>query len=193
MTLIRRAKRQHHLLAQFLKHWKRDLLSLREYCQVKLNRTRPTISVGDVIIVGDDNTKQSFWKLARVVELLTGQDGIAWAALINVVGHLRSWKEAPVIWFQLKLMLAVMRGQRHQPQKLDEVESTQVPEPWVVLEEMRQCWEKLSGELGLIVCSFEQLMFASQVIKQGECVRTSNFLVVGTVLIQSTHYQAIIL
>jgi len=90
MTLIRRAKRQHHLLAQFLKHWKRDLLSLREYCQVKLNRTRPTISVGDVIIVGDDNTKQSFWKLARVVELLTGQDGIAWAALINVVGHLRS-------------------------------------------------------------------------------------------------------
>ena len=32
----------------------------------------------------DDNTKRLFWKLARVVEMLTRQDGIARAALINV-------------------------------------------------------------------------------------------------------------
>jgi len=60
------------------------LLSLRENRQAKLNRTGPKISVGDVVIVRDDNTKRLFWRLAKVVELLVGKDGIARAALVNV-------------------------------------------------------------------------------------------------------------
>ena len=60
------------------------MLSLRENCQAKLNRTGPKISVGDVVIVRDDNTKRLFWRLAKVVELLVGKDGIARATLVNV-------------------------------------------------------------------------------------------------------------
>jgi len=85
ITLTRRAKKQRHLLDQFLKHWKKSyLLNLREHRQVKLKKTGPTISVGDVVIVRDDNAKRLFWKLARVVELLPGPDRITRAALINV-------------------------------------------------------------------------------------------------------------
>ena len=59
-------------------------MSLREHRKVKLKRTGPTIKVGDVVIVKDDNVKQLFWKLTMIVELLKGKDGITRATLINV-------------------------------------------------------------------------------------------------------------
>ena len=40
--------------------------------------------VDDVVILKDDNIKRIFWKLAKVIELLRGSDGVARAPLINV-------------------------------------------------------------------------------------------------------------
>ena len=42
------------------------------------------MKVGDVVILKDDNIKRIFWKLAKVIELLSGSDGVARAAFINV-------------------------------------------------------------------------------------------------------------
>ena len=85
-SLTRRAKNHGHILEQFLGHWKRDYIpfELREHRQAKLKKNGPTIKIGDVVIVKDDNTKRLFWKLGKVVELLKGKDGIARAALINI-------------------------------------------------------------------------------------------------------------
>ena len=84
-SLTKRAKNQRHLLTQLTNCWRKDyLLSLREYRAVKGNSQGPSIRIGDIVIVKDDNTKRIFWKMARVVELLKGSDGVARAALINV-------------------------------------------------------------------------------------------------------------
>ena len=84
-SLTKRAKNQRHLLTQLTNCWHKDyLLSLREYRAVKGNSQRPSVRIGDIVIVKDDNTKRIFWKMARVVELLKGSDGVARAALINV-------------------------------------------------------------------------------------------------------------
>ena len=84
-SLTKRAKNQRHLLTQLTNCWCKDyLLSLCEYRAVKGNSQGPSVRIGDIVIVKDDNIKRIFWKMARVVELLKGSDGVARAALINV-------------------------------------------------------------------------------------------------------------
>jgi hypothetical protein len=52
-------------------------LSLRERSRVNANRQNiAAISVGDIMIIMNEKTKQQFWKLARVEDLLPGQDGV---------------------------------------------------------------------------------------------------------------------
>ena len=41
------------------------------------------ITVGDIVIVQNDKTKQNFWKLAKVEELMPGEDGVVRAAVIK--------------------------------------------------------------------------------------------------------------
>ena len=84
-TLTRRAKNHQRILNQLVSRWRKEyLLSLREYRGVQLKRQGPSIKVGDVVILKDENTVRNFWKLAKVIELLEGADGIPRAALINV-------------------------------------------------------------------------------------------------------------
>ncbi len=44
---------------------------------------QPEIAVGDIVIVQNDKTKRNFWKLAKVEELLPGEDGVVRAAVIK--------------------------------------------------------------------------------------------------------------
>ena len=84
-TLTRRAKNHQRILNQLVSRWRKEyLLSLREYRGVQLKHQGPSIKVGDVVILKDENTVRNFWKLAKVIELLEGADGIPRAALINV-------------------------------------------------------------------------------------------------------------
>ena len=46
--------------------------------------SRPQIKVGDVVLLLDDGTKRSFWKLAVVNELIQGNDDKVRAAVIKV-------------------------------------------------------------------------------------------------------------
>ncbi|XP_028400806.1 uncharacterized protein LOC114523939 [Dendronephthya gigantea] len=85
-SLTRRAKHHRRILEQFISRWRREyLLSLRENSQNLANsRNIAKIEVGDVVVMMNEKTKQQFWKLAKVVELLPGQDGIVRAARIKL-------------------------------------------------------------------------------------------------------------
>lgn len=39
----------------------------------KQNNEKPTLSIGDIVILKNDNAKRSFWKLSRIIEFLTGK------------------------------------------------------------------------------------------------------------------------
>ena len=43
------------------------------------------INVGDIVILKNDSEKRNFWKLAKILELFQGQDGVARAAKVQVV------------------------------------------------------------------------------------------------------------
>lgn len=76
-TLTKRAKHHQQLQHQFTKRWQHEyLLSLQERANErckKQNKESP-ISVGDIVIVKSDLKKRTFWKLAKVEELMPGRD-----------------------------------------------------------------------------------------------------------------------
>ena len=55
-----------------------------EAYKTKQVRKGPSISVGDVCILRNDQTKRVFWTLCRVSELLTGNEGNVRAAKVEV-------------------------------------------------------------------------------------------------------------
>jgi hypothetical protein len=71
------------LLENYARQWRTEYLqSLRENSNAKMNQ-QPEIAVGDIVIVQNDKTKRNFWKLAKVEELLPGEDGVVRAAVIK--------------------------------------------------------------------------------------------------------------
>ena len=68
-----------------MQRWRKEYLSsLMEAYKTKQVREGPSISVGDVCILKNDQTKRAFWKLCRVSELLTGNYGNVRAAKVEV-------------------------------------------------------------------------------------------------------------
>ena len=59
-------------------------MSLLEFRGAKLKGQGPSVKVCDIVILKDDSVKRIFWKLAEVIELLHGSDGVARDALVNV-------------------------------------------------------------------------------------------------------------
>lgn len=88
-TLTKRAKHHQRLLHQFTKRWQHEYgLSPREHANErckKQNKESP-IWVGDIVIVKADLKKRTFWKLAKVEELLPGRDGQIQSAMVKVAG-----------------------------------------------------------------------------------------------------------
>ena len=86
VSLTKRMKYHQKLLEQFTNRWRREyLLSLREHHSVKhRNSSIPHIKVGDVVLLHDESTKRSFWKLAVMNELIQGSDNKVRAAVIKV-------------------------------------------------------------------------------------------------------------
>lgn len=58
---------------------------MREHSYPKLkNNQESGIAVGDIVIVRDEKSNRNFWKLAKVVELLSGDDKVVRAAVIRI-------------------------------------------------------------------------------------------------------------
>ena len=75
-SLSKRARYHRKVLTHFIKKWQREyLLNLLEAHRPKGANKEPSINVGDVVLLRDEQTKRNFWKLCRVVELLESKDG----------------------------------------------------------------------------------------------------------------------
>lgn len=88
-SLTKQAKYQFQMLNEFVKQWRRDyLLGLREHTMGSVQRLNQrearNIKTGDIVVMKDDCTNRSWWKLARVTELMTGRDGLVQAAKVQV-------------------------------------------------------------------------------------------------------------
>ena len=73
-SLTKRAMYHRKLLDNFTKRWRNEyLLDLREVTTNKISKGQPHISVGDIVILKNENTKRCFWKTCKVVELIKGR------------------------------------------------------------------------------------------------------------------------
>ena len=73
-TLTKRLKYHRKLLSEFSKRWKNEYLpSLREILN-RNERNENIVSLGDIVIVKNEQTKRSFWKVAKVIELIPSRD-----------------------------------------------------------------------------------------------------------------------
>ena len=85
-SLTRRAKHHRKLLHEFTNQWRREyLLSILESARARSNKVKDVISVGDVVILKNENTKRLFWKLSKVEELIRSEDGVVRSAKIRVL------------------------------------------------------------------------------------------------------------
>lgn len=73
----RRVKHLNNVLNHFWRRWRQDyLLELRECHRYSRGKeSAATVNVGDIVLLYDDALQRTFWKLARVLELITGRDG----------------------------------------------------------------------------------------------------------------------
>jgi hypothetical protein len=87
-SLTKRAKYHQRVLNQFIKQWRTEyLLSLRESSKSIRPNSNVQIAVGDMVILRNDNTRCTFWKLAKVEMLLPSSDGTVRSAKVMVNGE----------------------------------------------------------------------------------------------------------
>ena len=87
-SLRKRARHHRNLIQQFTKQWRTEyLLGLREHSRAMARNSKTgNISIGDVVILRNDKTSRCFWKLAKVEQLLHGEDNLVRAAVVKVLG-----------------------------------------------------------------------------------------------------------
>jgi len=87
--VTRRIKHLNNVLNHFWKRWRTEYLSdLREVhahsARRSPNNKDPHISVGDIVVIKDEQLPRGQWKLGVVQSLLTGRDGQARAATVKL-------------------------------------------------------------------------------------------------------------
>ena len=85
--LTRRLRHLNVVLNQFWRRWREEyLLELRE--AHRYHGGRPSAvppSVGDVVLIEDEDQPRGMWKLARIQSLITGSDGRTRGAVVRVL------------------------------------------------------------------------------------------------------------
>ncbi|XP_011404755.1 PREDICTED: uncharacterized protein LOC105313216 [Amphimedon queenslandica] len=85
-ALTKRMKHLNSTLEQFWRRWTNEyLLELREahrYSKGSRNSSIPT--VGDIVLVHDEDKPRGFWKLSRIMELIVGSDGKIRGAIVRI-------------------------------------------------------------------------------------------------------------
>jgi len=85
-SITQRAQYQYQLLKNFVKQWQRDyLLSLRERAINHGSQKNLMIKEGDIVVLKEDCTARCLWKLAKIIELITGRDGRVRAAKVQLL------------------------------------------------------------------------------------------------------------
>ena len=71
----RRWRQVQHLAHVFWKGWLKQYLPELQKRQ-KWITERPNVSVGDIVLICEENMPRNLWPLARIVEVNTGCDGL---------------------------------------------------------------------------------------------------------------------
>ena len=83
LYLAKRWRRVQHLANIFWTRWRQEYLdSINK--RSKWTKPQRNISVNDIVLIVDDNAARNEWKLARVVEVLTSNDGLVRSAKLQL-------------------------------------------------------------------------------------------------------------
>lgn len=105
------------------------------HCQLKKKSHAPRISIGDVVVIHEDQPR-AMWKLGIVEELLIGADGQYRAAVLRVSGQGRAFKHLrrPVqklYPIEMAVVATEQNQKNHEPESEHDPNTTpaQNPEP----------------------------------------------------------------
>ena len=85
-ALTRRERYHRTLLKQFAKQWRSEYLtSLLETARATSGAESRVVDVGDMVILKSDQTSRSFWKVAKVEELIPGKDDVVRSARVCII------------------------------------------------------------------------------------------------------------
>ena len=89
VSVQRRAKHLNSVLNHFWRRWSKEyLLELREsHRHHHLGKSCSSISIGDIVIVHDQDHPRGFWKVAKVERMLLGKDGHVRGAVLTVASR----------------------------------------------------------------------------------------------------------
>lgn len=75
LYLRKRWRRVQHIANEFWSRWRKDYLqNLQPRC--KWNRPKRNLSVGDIVVLKDDDAPRNMWRLARVEETYPSEDNL---------------------------------------------------------------------------------------------------------------------
>ena len=78
----RRWKQVQYLADLFWRRWRREYLPLLQI-RTKWLRQSPNLSVGDTVILVEENAPRCHWSLGRIVEVFVGSDGLVRSAKVR--------------------------------------------------------------------------------------------------------------
>ncbi|KAH9365058.1 hypothetical protein HPB48_016404 [Haemaphysalis longicornis] len=63
-------------MAHLWRRWRREYLLLLRSAHKAASPPEPEVQIGDVVVIQDDASSPTLWKLGRVLETLPGRDGV---------------------------------------------------------------------------------------------------------------------
>ena len=84
-SLLRRFRYLARVRTHFWNRWRKEYLTdLREHHRSK-KESHVKVSIGDVVLVHEDNVKRSDWKMGKVLECIVGKDGVVRGAKLKLI------------------------------------------------------------------------------------------------------------
>jgi hypothetical protein len=94
--ISKRAKYTETLLDHWWKRWRDDYLTeLREYHKLKAQKQSLCPNDGDIVLIADDKTKRSQWKVGRITKLIRSKDDMVRSAEL-ILKHSRATLRRPI-------------------------------------------------------------------------------------------------
>jgi hypothetical protein len=82
--MLKQAESGEKLVEHFWNRWHREyLLDLREYQKIHKPKVEPRVTKGDVVLIQEDGVKRNKWKLGKIENIITGEDGVVRGAEVK--------------------------------------------------------------------------------------------------------------
>ena len=82
--VIAAVKKRTAVVEHFWNRWRKEYLAdLRESHKIHIQKKEPNISIGDVVLIEEENAKRNKWRLGKIVEIVRGKDGVIRGAVME--------------------------------------------------------------------------------------------------------------